>query len=367
MKITRIDVYAVRFSLRTQFRLSGGRVFDGMDSTFVALHTDAGLTGWGEACPWSPTYCPEFSGGVRAGMEVLAPALLGLDPVQVDVLTHAMDKSLMGHWYAKAAVDLACWDLAGKVAERPVCDLLGGRFDAEMKINRGVITDTLSAMQESIELLRTEGCSTFSCKMQGYDIDSDIESINALLADRRHGERYVADYNGGMTVADAIRFSQGVESPHLMIEQPCRSYDECRQASERMSHPVRLDEVIMTPADAAKAISDGCAQGIVVKIGRVGGLTKSRHIRDICSRTGTPIAVQDSGGSDVASASVMSLARATPAHILHSVVDLRYFADRVIFDGVPDSVDCRMEASDEPGLGVTPRMNELGDPIASYA
>lgn len=366
MKITRIEVYAHTFKLKTVYRLSGGRVYEGMESTFVALHTDEDLTGWGEGCPWGANYAHEFVGGLRAGIAELAPTILGRDPVGVEAMTEVMDAALKGHWYVKSAIDAACWDIAGKVARRPTCDLLGGQYGGDIRINRGIQSGAPDDMLAQLSKYREEGFDTFSCKLSGSDLTADIEGMTALLTSRLPHERFTADYNGGLSVADAITFSSAVKDPHLTIEQPCRTYEACAAAAPKMRHPVRLDEIILSPADVHRALSDGIAQSIVIKIGRIGGLTKARRIRDLCALSGVTVLVQDSGGSDVSTAAIASFARSTPPAILHSGIDLRYFADHVVFDGLPNSVGGCLVPSGAPGLGVEPRSDMLGKPIAVY-
>ena len=81
MKIARITVWRKTLPLAKPYWLSGGRLkFEALDSTFVRIDTDDGLSGWGEGCPWGHTYLPAFGGGLRAGLELLAPALMGRDP-----------------------------------------------------------------------------------------------------------------------------------------------------------------------------------------------------------------------------------------------------------------------------------------------
>ena len=127
MKIKEIHVYQVDLPLANPYWLSGGRLkFEKLDSTVVRLETDDGLTGWGEGCPWGVTYLPAFPRGIRAGIEELAPSLLGLDPRQLDVVNRTLDKALPGHPYIKSALDIACWDILGKATGLPLCDLLGG-------------------------------------------------------------------------------------------------------------------------------------------------------------------------------------------------------------------------------------------------
>ena len=112
MKITRISVYQKTLALEKPYRLCGGRLlFENLDSTFIRLETDAGITGWGEGCPWGHTYLPAHGAGLRAAAELLAPALAGLDPRRLDQVNRCMDITLPGHLYAKSPFDIACWDI----------------------------------------------------------------------------------------------------------------------------------------------------------------------------------------------------------------------------------------------------------------
>jgi len=116
------------------YKWSGGKSVAVFDSTVVAVATDAGVTGYGEVCPLGPAYLPAYAAGVRAGLLELAPKLLGEDPTQLGKLNRAMDAALKGHPYVKSAVDVACWDILGKVAGLPVCVLLGGRYGEDFHL-----------------------------------------------------------------------------------------------------------------------------------------------------------------------------------------------------------------------------------------
>ena len=124
MKINAITVYQLTLPLTKPYRLSGGRLlFKELDSTFVRIDTDAGISGWGEGCPWGVTYLPGHGRGARAAIAELAPALLGLDPRRTDLINREMDLALPGHPYAKSPLDIACWDILGKFTGMPICEL----------------------------------------------------------------------------------------------------------------------------------------------------------------------------------------------------------------------------------------------------
>ena len=139
MRISRVQVYALRYTLAGgAFTMSGGRVASEQDATVVRIETDDGLVGWGEQCVFSPNFLPAHGGGARATLELLAPAVLGADPRQVEVVYARMDAAVKGHPYAKSAIDIACWDLLGKATGLRVSDLLGGTFQEDIPLYWGI-------------------------------------------------------------------------------------------------------------------------------------------------------------------------------------------------------------------------------------
>ena len=127
MRITKISVWQLDLPLNEPYFLSGGRLkFETLDSTFVRIDTDEGISGWGEGCPWGHTYLPAHGAGIRAGIETIAPILIGEDPRGLVHINRLMDVQLPGHPYAKAPIDIACWDILGRASGMPLWQLLGG-------------------------------------------------------------------------------------------------------------------------------------------------------------------------------------------------------------------------------------------------
>jgi L-alanine-DL-glutamate epimerase-like enolase superfamily enzyme len=170
MKITRIAVHQLALRLAKPYRLSGGRLlFEELDSTIVSIETDEGVTGWGEGCPWGSTYLPAFGKGVRAGIEEIAPQLLSQDPRRLDVINRTMDVALPGHPYVKSALDMACWDILGKAAGLPLCELLGGRTEAPVALHSSISNGTPDEMIGYVDAARAKGYRIHSCKVGGSD------------------------------------------------------------------------------------------------------------------------------------------------------------------------------------------------------
>src|SRR5215472_11048490 len=117
LQIRQIEVFRAELPLlEGSYSWSGGNSVAVFDSTVVAVHTGQGFTGYGEICPLGSAYLPAYAAGARAGIAELAPALIGLDPTNLGTLNRRMDQLMRGHPYVKSAIDVACWDILGKVA-----------------------------------------------------------------------------------------------------------------------------------------------------------------------------------------------------------------------------------------------------------
>eukprot|EP01035_Chromulina_nebulosa_P021531 gene21531-27878_t len=116
-KITRITVYKVDLPLHEKsYKWSGGNYVTSFDATIVRLETSLGVVGYGENTPLGPNYLPAYAEGTRSGIKRMAPDLLGADPTKINHINYLMDKLLKGHPYVKSAIDMACWDILGKVS-----------------------------------------------------------------------------------------------------------------------------------------------------------------------------------------------------------------------------------------------------------
>ena len=180
MRITSITGYRQDQPFRDgPYICSGGRSALGFDSIICAIATDAGITGWGEMAPLGAFYDPAFAAGARAAFAELAPALIGQDPTQIGALDRRMDHLLKGHPYAKAALDMACWDILGKKAGLPLAELLGGRYGREVDLYRSVPQEKPERMVARAKAYVAEGYRRIQVKV-GLDPDEDIERLTAV-------------------------------------------------------------------------------------------------------------------------------------------------------------------------------------------
>src|SRR5262245_44330532 len=147
MKIRRIAAYPVALPIHEgSYRWSGGKSVEVFDSTLVRVETDDGRAGHGGVCPLGPSSLPAYAEGVRAGIAVLAPNLLGEEATDLERLNRRMDAALKGHPYVKSGIDIACWDLLGQAAGLPAATLLGGRYGPDFVLYRAISQESPDAM-----------------------------------------------------------------------------------------------------------------------------------------------------------------------------------------------------------------------------
>ena len=367
MKITRLTVWQLDLPLSEPYWLSGGRLrFDRLDSTFLRIDTDAGLSGWGEGCPWGHTYLPAHGPGLRAGIETLAPALIGQDPRSPDHINRVMDVHLPGHPYAKSPIDIACWDILGQATGLPLWQLLGGDATHPVAVNSSISTGTPDQMIALIEQAASKGYTVHSAKVGGTDIPMDIARIEAISAALPTGHRVTFDVNRAWTPATAIQVLNSVNARDW-VEQPCETLDQCAHVASRVSNPIMLDECMTTHQDHLDAWRRGACEGVKVKPNRVGGLTKARQIRDFGTSVGWQMHIEDVGGSALADTAAIHLAASTPeANRLASwLCHYHLSTDPVPGQGARNHAGTTTPPS-TPGLGLTPDPDMLGAPCAIY-
>ena len=360
MKISRIFAHRVELPLHEgSYKWSGGKSVSVFDSTVIGVETDTGLVGYGEVCPLGPFYLPAYAEGVRSGLRELAPHLLGFDPRELAKLNYRMDAALKGHAYVKSGIDVACWDILGKATGLPVCVLMGGRFGDAVRLYRAISQESPEQMARKVAGYRAEGYTRFQLKVGG-DPDTDIERIRAVRAMLLPGDRLVADANTGWTQHEAMRVVRAVSDVDVYIEQPCLTYEECLAVRRHTNHPFVLDENVDGLDMLLRAKADLAIDVVNLKISKLGGLTKTKQVRDLCVSMGIAMTLEDSWGGDITTAAIAHLAHSTPEEFRFTSTDFNSYVTVSTASGAPQRQQGFMEASTLPGLGIEPKFNVLG-------
>ena len=373
MQIAQIDVFQqdLPFSGGV-YRLSGGREYHSFDATFVRITTDDGIEGWGESTPFGSNYVAAHALGVRAGIEEIAPHLLGADPCHVDRLNDRMDELLVGHNHAKTAIDVACWDAFGRGVGLPVCDLLGGPTEHRLPVISSVHVGDPDDMRARVEAHRQLGYRGHSVKVGASEEEGgpklDAERVAESLADARPGEYFIVDANGGMTVEHALRFLRLLPAGlDFVLEAPCATWRETVSLRRRTDVPIIVDELGDTDTAIVSAIADDAADGVGLKVSKNGGLTAGRRHRDLCRAAGLTMSVQDTVGSELSFAAVVHLGQTVPAGLLRCVLDVRGMVSTRTGQMDVAVEEGGVRAPSAPGLGVEVNLEQMGEPVLSFS
>ncbi len=366
MKITGIRLYRTHLPyVGGTYAWGDGNVIDTAMTSVVVIDTDAGLSGCGEFCPCGENYMVAHSEGVEALARLVAPELLGRDPRQVGLIEQVMDGVVRGHGYAKAPFDAACWDLLGKACDQPVWMLLGGRLTEGAPMYRVVPQKSPEETRDELAAHRAAGYRQFQVKV-GADWAADIDRIRQTVPLLEAGERIMADANQGWRVDDALRVARATRDLDYILEQPCRTYDECLQVRRRIDLPMKLDECVTDIHVAHRIVEDRAAETVCLKISNLGGLSKARRVRDYLVENRIPVVSEDTWGGEITTAAVAHFAASTPAGYLVNSTDLCNYNTRSTGLPRPRTESGKLFAGDDPGLGVEPDYTSLGDPVAIY-
>jgi L-alanine-DL-glutamate epimerase-like enolase superfamily enzyme len=364
MRIARVGVfhYDLRYA-HGEYVMSGGRTVSSLPSTVVRVESDTGVVGWGETCPLGPTYLESFAGGARAALAELAPALIGVDPSNLGAVHDAMDGALRGHAYAKAAVDIGCWDLLGRSLGVPVSTLLGGVRAPDFPLYVAIPLGPVGEMVDHVGVARAEGIRRFQLKL-GADPREDAARVRAVLEETAEDELVIADANGGWRLADAVVAARALEGlDRVLFEQPCPTLEECLVVRERTTLPMVLDEVITDVRTLIRAY--GAMEAVNLKLGRVGGLSGARLLRDLGQELGLRFTIEDSWGGDLTTAAVSHLAASTRPEALLMASFMNDWTLDHVAGYAPRSSGGRGAAPTGPGLGVEVDEDALGAPLIS--
>ncbi len=367
MKITRISVYrTVLATVGGVYAWGAGNSIERAVASVVVIDTDAGISGCGEFTPCGENYMVAHSEGVVAAARLMAPRLLGEDPRQVARIERLMDATIQGHGYAKAPFDAACWDILGQATGQPVWMLLGGKLTVGAPMYRVAPQNSTAETIAELDRHRAAGYRQFQIKV-GANWADDIERIRATVPLLRPGEKAFADANQGWRVDDAVRVVRATRDLDYVVEQPCHTYEECQQVRRSCDLPMKLDECVTDVRIAHRIVHDRGAEIVCLKISNLGGLSKARRVRDYFVDHRIPVVAEDTWGAEITSATVSHFAASTPPEFLVNSTDLHHYVTGSTGTPGPPVRDGKLHASDEPGLGVVPDLDSLGDPVWTFA
>jgi L-alanine-DL-glutamate epimerase-like enolase superfamily enzyme len=367
MEISSINIYRYDTAIKGKPYRMSNTTLTRFDTTIVEIITDTGIKGYGETCPVGPVYQPQHALGARAALEQMGPHLIGRNPLQIRNVYQAMDNALNGHSYAKAAVDIALWDICGKAYNARVCDLLGGavRKKVPSYYSIGVCSpeETVIIVREKIK----EGYQRIQIKLGGRPIEQDIEAVLKVSEVLKPGIRLAGDANRGWNTRDAVIFSHACRNVEMILEQPCSTYDENLSLRGRIHHPIYLDENTESIDIVLRSIQDGLADGFGLKVTRLGGISMMQTVRDICRAMNRPMTCDDSWGGDIIAAACVHLGATVPDHICEGVwLAEPYNSTHYDPENGISIINGYIDVPEGPGLGINPDTTLFGPPVLKF-
>jgi cis-L-3-hydroxyproline dehydratase len=366
MRIVAVDVFEKTYHVAPgPFTMSGHRVVSEQFATIIRVVADTGDFGWGEQCSFSPAYIPGHAAATQAVLPLLVTAIMGSDPRQVEKVHDMMDSAVVGHEYAKSALDIACWDLLGRATGLRVCDLLGGARTEEVLLYKAVSLGDPSAMAERSVQIHKEGFPFLQVKV-GDAWRDDVRRVIACAEAAPGFDRVVVDANGHLSQHEAIRLTRHLGDFDVYLEQPCATTRECQAVRGQSGRPMVLDESLTDFPALLNALERGALDAARLKLSRFGGITPLRKARDICSAMGIAVSIEDSAGGDVVSAAALHVAASMPAErrfdAFLPVTEVREHVAQVPLTPVQG----RARVPVAPGLGIDVDEESLGPPVAQY-
>ncbi|GAA6210193.1 enolase C-terminal domain-like protein [Cognatishimia sp. WU-CL00825] len=367
MKIRELHIYSHKLPVKGGSYVMASGTVSSLDSTLIKLVAEDGTVGWGETCPIGATYAEAHVLGARAALIEMAKGLIGTE-IWPTSLNRAMAGLLNGHNYAKAAIDIAAYDLMGKCLGVSVADLLGGAMTDNVP---SYFATGIGAPDEIARLAkekRSEGYPRLQIKVGGRPIEIDIETIRKVWeAIKGTGMRLAVDANRGWNTRDTLRVSRECSNIPFVLEQPCNTVQDLKKIRPLICHGLYMDENAIDLNTALSAADSGLVDGFSMKITRIGGMQNMRIFRDICEVKNLPHSCDDSWGGDIIAAACTQMGSTIRPDLCEGVwLAAPYIEGHYDRKNGIKIVDGQIRRPTGPGLGVTPDEAEFGDPIASF-
>jgi O-succinylbenzoate synthase len=356
LPIRRAELYLVPLRLRERFEISSGARQD-RRIMLLALHGDDHV-GWGECvASEDPGYSYETTETAwHILTEFLLPGVVGREAAgPEDVL--APVAWVRGHRMAKAAVEMAAWDLQARRLGVSLADLAGGgRRPVDVGVSVG-LQPSDDALVDQVARYVDQGYHRIKLKIKP---GRDIEMI-AAVRERFPDTPLMADANSAYSLADADRLAALDPLDLMMIEQPL-AHDDIRdhaRLQERIRTPVCLDESIRSARDAALALELDACRIINIKPGRVGGFASSRAIHDLCAAHDVPVWCGGMLESGIGRAHNVALATLPGFSLPGDISASARYWERDIITPEFELRDGTLELPPAPGIGVEPDLDRI--------
>lgn len=353
MKITKIRLGTISVPLRLPFK-TALRTVKSVEDIIVEIHTDTGALGYGEAPPTGAVTGHTTGAIIGALKEHIIPSLLGRDIDAFEDLMQLVQTCVVGNSSAKAAADMALWDLYGQLYRLPVYKLLGGA-------RKEIVTDITISVNEPEEMARDaanaveRGYDCLKVKV-GANPELDVERLRAVRRAAGDDICLRIDANQAWQPRQAVRILNEMQEQGLrleLVEQPVKAYDleGLKYVTDHSYVPVLADESVFSPRDAMKVLELRAADLINIKLMKCGGIYNALKIASAAEIYGVECMI---GCMLEAKISVNAAAELACARKIFTRIDLDgpvLCSEDPILGGARFE-EKRISVSDEAGMGI---------------
>ena len=274
LKITSIHLYAIHLPLHVPFIVSYKK-YDYMPSVIVKLETSEGIIGYGEAVADEHVTGETWESVYYTIKSTLAPRIIGKNPLNIEKIHDAMDQVIYSAPTAKAAIDIACFDIAGKKLNQPIYQLIGGRFHKKFPITHVISISDSKKMAEEARKMINKGYRSLKIKV-GKNIDQDIERIHTIRQAVGNQIPIRIDVNQGWKDSSTtLKVLEPLQKLKIdWLEQPILADDILGMAElkEKSLFPIMIDEGLKGMKDMREVINQRAADKVNIKLMKCGGI-----------------------------------------------------------------------------------------------
>lgn len=358
MHITKVNIIQIDIPLKEPFIISY-QEFETMPAIIVKVHTNEGITGYGESVPDEHVTGESVHSVAAALKQQLVPAILDTDPTNIQLIHKKMNQALVYNGAAKAAIDIACYDILGKQAQLPVYKLLGGRKETPLTIPRVLSIFEPEVLKKQAEEAVKEGYQELKMKL-GTTPKKDVARVKAVREAVGPSILIRVDVNQGWQTVQIARQTMKQLEPYdvTWVEQPIRQMDVSlfKQLSHRVEQPLMADESMVTPQNLRTFIEDQSVDYINIKLMKSGGIYPAYQLATQAELFGIACQIGSMVESSIASAAGFHVAAAKENIISTEISGPTKFTEE-IGDLTYDLPAVHLPS--RPGLGIDINENQL--------